>query len=244
MAAIYPMIPAGHLTNATAEVSDRASGFVFVGLGYLVATWWFRDMPFHRHAKAGRFTVARQTWLLVLGLTICFAGGTVIGSGPDWHYAPGRYLVSADNRSVDQLALQAAYWEGQNLPPGSIVYTDRINGLLAAVYGSQHVLTALKDGFHQGSVSPLLLRKPTPADVSIACRARVEFLIADQRLATSLPHVGLYIDNGEYLSGFRTSPPPMSALRKFDEVPGAERIFDNGAIRIYDLRGLSCVGRK
>jgi hypothetical protein len=244
IAAIYPMIPAGHLTNATAEVSDRASGFVFVGLGYLVATWWFRDMPFHRHAKAGRFTVARHTWLLVLGLTICFAGGTVIGSGPDWLYGPGRYLVSADNRSVDQLALQAAYWEGQNLPPGSRVYTDRVNGLLAGVYGDQRALTALENGIDQGTVSTLLLRSSSPGDVSVACRAHVEFLIADQRLATSLPHVGIYIDNGEYLYGFRTAPPASSALTKFDQVPGAERIFDNGAIRIYDLRGLSCLGAK
>ncbi len=244
IAAVYPMIPAGHLTNATAEVSDRASGFVFVGLGYLVAIWWFRDVPFHRHARTSRFTVARRTWLLVLGLTVCFVGGTIIGSGPDWLHGPGPYLVSADNRSVDQLALQAARWEGQHLPAGSRVFSDRVNDLLAAVYGNQHVVTSLGDGIKEGSVSTLLLEGPTPADADVACQADVNFLIADQRLATSLPHVGVYIDKGEYQTGARATPPAPGDLVKFDDVPGAQRIFDNGAIRIFDLRGLLCAGGK
>jgi hypothetical protein len=240
-AAIYPIVPAGHVSNVTAEISDRASGFVFVGIGYIVATWWFRNVPFHRHATTSRFTVTRRTWFLTVGLTVCFVGGAVL-SGSDWVYGPGQYLVSADNRSVDQLALQAAYWEGQNLPPNSRVYTDRVNGLLAAVYGDQHVLTRLGDGIDEGSVSTLLLRQPTPADVDLACAVHLQFLMADERLSTSLPHLGIYVENGEYLYGIRKTPPPSSALTKFDEVPGAQRIFDNGAIRIYDLRGLSCTG--
>lgn len=243
IAAIYPMVPAGHLTNVTAEISDRASGFVFVGIGYIVAAWWFREVPFHRHGKANRFSIPRLTWLLVLGLTVCFVGGAVL-SGPDWIYGPGRYLVSADNRSVDQLALQAAYWEGQNLPPGSRVYADRVNGSLAAVYGNQTVLTPLANGIDQGSTSTLLLRGALPADSELACAEHIEFLIADVRLASSLPHLGLYIDNGEYLYGFRRKPPSVAALTKFDNITGAQRIFDNGAVRIYDLRGLTCAGQK
>jgi hypothetical protein len=244
IAALYLMLPVGHLTNATAEIADRSSGFVFVGLGYLVATWWFRDVPFHRHARAGRFTIPRHRQLLVLGLTICFAGSVVIGSGPDWLHGPGQYLVSADNRSIDQLALQAAFWEGRHLPPDARAYTDRVNGLLAAVYGNQHVLTPLGDGIASEPLSTLLLGPPTRTDFSIACEAKVQFLIADQRLASSLPHVGSYIDRGEYPGGIRTSPPPASDLTKFDAVPGAQRIFDNGAIRIYDLRGFLCAGTR
>jgi hypothetical protein len=244
IAAIYPFIPAGHLTAATSEVADRSSGFVFVGLGYLIATWWFRDVPFHRHGKDSRFKIARDTRLLILGLTICFVGGTIIGSGPDWLHGPGPYLVSAENRSVDQLALQAAYWEGQNLPQDSRLYTDRVNGLLAAVYGNQHVLTSLANKINTRSTSTLLLAPPSLRDVSTACRARVQYLIADRRLASSLPHVGIYIDGGEYPSDTRTQPPPLSALTKFDSVTGVQRIFDNGAIRIYDLRGLPCAGQR
>ena len=244
MAVVYPMIPVGHLTAATSEVADRSSGFVFVGLGYVIATWWFRDVPFHRHSKQGFFAIPRRTSLLILGLTVCFVGGTIIGSGPDWLHGPGSYLVSAENRSIDKLALQAAYWEGQNIPPGSRVETDRVNGLLATVYGNQHVLTSLADGINTNSLSTLLLAHPMPTDVNIACQANVQYLIADDRLAKSLPHVGIYIDGGEYGSGSRTVPPFPGALTKFDKVPGAERIFDNGAIRIYDLKGLACAGKR
>ena len=244
IAAIYPFIPIGHLTAATSEVADRSSGFVFVGLGYLIATWWFRDAPFHRHGKASHFTVPRDARLLIAGLTICFVGGTIIGSGPDWLHGPGPYLVSAENRSVDQLALQAASWEGQSLPPGSRVYTDRVNGLLAAVYGNQDVLTSLADRIDTRTVSTLLLAPSMPTDVSVACKAHVQYLIADSRLASSLPHVGIYIDGGEYPAETRTQPPPVNALTKFDTVPGAQRIFDNGAIRIYNLKGLPCAGKR
>jgi hypothetical protein len=248
MAAIYPIVPAGHLTKVTAEISDRASGFVFAGLGYIVAVWWLRGVPFHRHGKMSRFTIMRRTWLLAAGLTVCFVGGAVL-SGPNWLYGPGRYLVSADNRSVDQLALEAAYWEGQNLPPGSRVYSDRVNGILAADYGDQHVLTALGDGIDQGSVSTLLLREiltrdNANTDVALACGSHIQFLIADQRLATSLPHLGVYVDNGEYQYGVRVAPPPRAALTNSDKIRGAQRIFDNGAIRIYSMKGLACAGRK
>ena len=247
IAALYPIVPAGHLTDVTAEVTDRASGFVFVGLGYIVAAWWLRDDPFHRHAKTSRFTVRRRTWLLVTGLTVCFAGGAVL-SGPDWVYGPGSYLVSADNRSVDQLALQAAYWEGRNLPPGSRVFADRVNGVLAGTYGNQHLLTALGDKIDVGSLSNLLLGPSTKdddqADARLACLNHVQYLIADQRLHDSLPHLGIYIDNGEYQNepGTSPSPPLVSELTKFDNVAGAQRIFDNGSIRIYDLRSLPCAG--
>jgi hypothetical protein len=244
MAVLYPIIPVGHLTGAISEIADRSSGFVFAGLGYVIAAWWFRDFPFHKHEKGGRFTITRHTWLLVPGLSICFVGGTIIGAGPDWLHGPGAYLVSAENRSVDQLALQAATWEGQNLPPNSRVQTDRVNALLAEVYGDQHVLTSLADGINTSSLSTLLLTPPAFSDADVACQANVQYLIVDKRLAWSLPHVGAYIDAGEYPPGNRTLPPPQDALTKFNNVPGAERIFDNGAIRIYDLKGLPCAGKR
>jgi hypothetical protein len=273
-AALYPIVPAGHLAAATGEAADRASGFIFVGLAFIVASWWHSPHvqrlysaarerlsdasrpprvqrlywaarerlsdASRRYRPSGQFRMPRIGWLLIVALTICFAGGVVDGSGPNWAYGPGVYLVSADNRSVDQLALQAAYWEGQHLPAGSRVFTDRVNALLAQTYGRVGVLTSLNSRILEGSVSQLLLAPSTVYDVQIACDNRVQFLVADQRLSTSLPHLGLYIDSGEYLLGSRTAPPPASALVKFDGTPGAERIFDNGAIKIYNLEGLAC----
>lgn len=253
-AALYPIIPAGHLSSNTSEVADRTAGFIFVGIAFIFATWWYSWRPQRlyggvtqhltssgqRRRPTGRFRIPRAAWLPIVILTVCFAGGIADGSGPDWAYGPGAYLVSADNRSIDQTALQAAYWEAQHLSANSRVFTDRDNALLAQTYGKLQPLTALGNGISEGSLSQLLLSPSTEYDTQIACDNEVQFLIADQRLSTSLPHLGIYIDNGEYLWGSRTTPPPASAFVKFDGTPGAERIFDNGAIRIYNLEGLAC----
>ena len=254
VAALYPIIPAGHLAAATGEAADRASGFVFIGLGLIFAYWWHSPRVERQYwAARGRLSdvsrryrpivrhrVPRVTWLLVLVVTVCFAGGVVDGSGPNWAYGPGIYLPSADNRSVDPIALQAADWESQHLPTGSRVFTDRVNALLAQTYAGVYPLTASGSGIQEGVLSRLLLAPRSIHDVELACNSRVQYLIADQRLSTSMPHVGIYIDNGEYLQGTRTAPPPASDLVKFDEAPGAQRIFDNGSIRIYSLEGLLC----
>ena len=295
LALIYPIIPFGHLTNASSEVADRSAAFVFAGVGYVVAVWWFcqlraqgglswtfpsmdrlRPVLANRLPAdlAGRLRLPafegrlrlpalegrlrppvldgrlrpltfdgrlRPTSVLVLGLTFCFVGGGIIGQA-DWSYVPGTYMVSADNRSIDQLALAAGSWEAANIKPGSRAVTDRDNGLVAQSYGGLHLVTPAADGVDEGSISNLLLRHPAPSDEDTVCNDRIQYLIADVRLSTSLPEVGVYVDQGEYLDGTRKAPPPASDLTKFDQVPGAERVYDNGAIRIYDLEGLSCPG--
>jgi hypothetical protein len=39
--------------------------------------------PLPPACKTSRFTISGRTWLLVTGLAVCFAGGSVL-SGPDW----------------------------------------------------------------------------------------------------------------------------------------------------------------
>jgi hypothetical protein len=178
---------------------------------------------------------------LVLGLTFCFVGGAIIGAS-DFSYTPGKYIVSSDERSIDQLALAAGSWEGANIKPDSRFVGDRDNSLVAQLDGGLHAVTPAADKVDEGSISNLLLRHPAPSDISTVCADRIQYLIADIRLSTALPELGVYMDQGEYLDGIRIAPPSAADLTKFDQVPGAERIYDNGAIRIFDLRGLSCPG--
>lgn len=243
LALLYPVIPFGHLTADSSEVADRSAAFVFAGVGYVIAIWWFHQLKTDRDARRTFFNQSRRrpTFALVVGLTICFVGGGIIG-GADWSYVPGSYMVIADNRSIDQLSLAAGYWEAANIKPGSRVVTDRDNGLVAQSYGGLHQITGAADGVDVASMSTLLLRHPSVTDVSTVCADRVQYLISDVRLSTGLPEMGVYIDAGEYLDGTRSAPPSVADLTKFDQVPGAERIYDNGAIRIYDLEGVSCPG--
>ena len=243
VAAAYPIWPLGHLTGPTSEAADRASAFIFVGIGYAGAAWFYNVVysgQRHRRRINARWAITA----LSAGLSICLAGDTIIGAGQNWGYGPGPYMVEADNRSIDYIAMTAGYWETANLRSGSRILADRDNALIALTYGTLKVLTEAGTKTLEGPASTLLLSSSSAGDVSVVCADRVQYLVADRRLAGGLPNYGIYTDSGEYLEGTRTTPPPASALTKFDNVPGAERIYDNGSIRIYDLKEVSCAGKK
>ena len=224
VALVYPVIPAGHLTVATAEVGDRASGFVYLGLGAIV----------------GAFLAARRlrlAWALPIGalITAVFLGGVVLGSGPTARQLPGPYLIEADARSMDADNLAAANWESVNLPGDSHVYADRDSGLLASAVGGQFTVRHLSTGIDASRL--LLDPKFTADDLDLIERADLSYLIVDSRLSQGLPHLDVYIENGEFDQA-RTEPVPAAALAKFSTIRGVSLIYDNGSIKIYDIRGL------
>jgi O-antigen/teichoic acid export membrane protein len=222
---LYPVVPAGHLTSATAEVGDRASGFVFVGIAAALGTWWWT-----RH-RLGRTTVA-----FALAATVTFLGSIVLGSGPASGQLPGPYQVSADARSVDADNIAAARWEATGLPKDSVVYGDRVSGLLAAADGGQRTVLHVSTNL---DVSQLLLAPTfTSTDVALIKKAKLDYLIVDERLSSGLPHQQFYIESGEYGGNDRTKPVSAAALAKFAAVPGVTRVYDNGSLEIYDVRGL------
>jgi hypothetical protein len=230
VAALYPLIPASHLTVSSAEVGDRSSGFIFVGVAFAIGTWlaaWRTDLRFRIVAFAG--------------VVVLLTGAAILGAGPRWHQVPGPYLVAADNRAVDANGLAMARWMRTYLPPENRVMVDRVNGLLTATYGHQHVFRHLADRIDMGTTSTLLLRGPQgDYDKELIKRANLDYVVADRRLATGLPRFGVYIETGETgtIGNQTQTVPPPEAFTKFDNVRGAERIYDNGTIALYDVRSL------
>jgi len=225
VAMIYPVIPGGHLTVSTAEVGDRAAGFVFIGVGFVVG-WWIWQ---HR-ARAWR------TAALSVGATVVFIGSVVLGAGSISAQLPGPFRVSDDARSIDADNLAAANWMAENLPAGSVVFADRIGGLLAASDGGQYAVTHIATGV---DASRLLLDPEFgPKDVALIKAARIRYLVADRRDAFGLPNQGVYIESGEFGGDNRTTPAPVEALRKFSSVPGVDAVYDNGSVVIYNLGAL------
>ncbi|MBE7163277.1 MAG: hypothetical protein INR72_18720 [Williamsia herbipolensis] len=227
-AALYPIIPLGHVTASTGEVTDRASGFLFVGVGVAAATG-----PLLR-----RHTTRRARWttpLATVAMTVVFVGAIILGSGPTVSQLPGPYLVSADARTIDRFSTAAGRWEAIHLGD-SRVYADRDSGLVAGAIGGQYVITHLGTGI---DASPVLLAPTfTQTDVDLIRRADIDYVVVDQRDSRSLPNLGVYIESGEYDGANRKTPVPSRALRKLGSVPGVERIYTNGAIAIYDVRSL------
>ena len=225
IALVFPLIPVSHLTVATAEVGDRSAGFVFLGVAFVVG-WWMWQRPMRR----GR------AWALGLGASVVFIGSVVLGAGSIASQLPGPYRVADDARSIDSDNLAAADWMARNLPDDSVVYGDRVGGLLAAAYGDQFVVRHVSTRI---DASRLLLDPEFgPADVALVREAGIRYLIADRRNANGLPNQDVYIESGEFGEDGRTAPVPAAALRKFSSVAGVDAIYDNGSIVIYDLGAL------
>ncbi|MBB2900745.1 O-antigen/teichoic acid export membrane protein [Kineococcus radiotolerans] len=225
-AVLWPVVPGGHVARATAEVGDRAAGFVFLGVGFVVAWWLVR-----------RAASKRTAGVFGLAATVTFLGGVVLGSGTVSAQLPGPFLVSADARSVDADNVAAAQWMARSLPPGSRVYADRVSGLLAAADGGMFTVRHISTGI---DASRLILDPDfTSRDVDLVRAAGIRYLVVDRRDANGLPNQGVYIESGEFGGEGRTRPVPLAALEKFDDVPGVNRIYDNGSLAVYDLSELA-----
>ena len=261
VACLWPLTPAGHLTRATAEVGDRAAGFSFVGVALVVSWWlWTRragrvgatgaggpgsvdvlvpDDPADPGAptvvdRVGTTRPAAAVTAAVVGVVLI--GSVVFGSGPLAGQLPGPFRVSADARSVDPYNLAAAAWLDDNAAPGTRVYADRVGGLLAAADGGVFTVRNISTDI---DASRLLLDPDfTRADLDLIARARIDYVVADRRDANGLPNQDVYVENGEFGQAGRIAPVPLAALRKFDSVRGAQRVYDNGAVAVYDVRGL------
>ena len=227
VALAYPIIPLGHVTPGTGEVTDRASGFLFLGVGLAVALG-----PALRSRRSERVTVPLLTALF----GIVFVGGVVLGAGPTVGQLPGPFRVSADSRSIDAANLAAASWERANLPTGSRVYADRDSGLLAAAVGGMTTITHVDTGIDASRI--LLAPTFTPDDRRVIRETGIQYVIVDQRDSTALPDQRVYIESGEYGGENRTRPVSRAALRKLAGVPGVQRVYSNGPIVIYDVRAL------
>jgi hypothetical protein len=230
----YPASLASRLTERGAEIAARTSEFIFVALGFVTAlaivalgAAWRR-----RRGRMPTFLDRRPTPLLAAGVIAIFVGGVILAL-PAWARLPGPYLVAADPRSVEPEGISAAAWMRRTLGTENRVMTDRTNRALLATYGDQHPISAVGDQVNVKAAyfSTLLERD----QLEILRRAGVRYVLADLRLATALPTVGVYVERGELLSGPHLRPMDLQALTKYDDEPLASRVFDSGSIRIYDI---------
>jgi hypothetical protein len=223
----YPVLLAVRFAPTAAELADRASTFVFIGIAVAVAV--------ALTVALDRFPQVPVVVAALVLMTATFVGNTILGSGPEWARVPGPYLVSADIRSVDTSGLAAAAWMSRGLPDGSRVGADRIQRLIAAAYGEQRPVTGVADREHVSWV--VFTERMDPGEWDALERMGVEYLVIDRRQTTGLPRVGVFWENGEPGSFEHDEPLSLPALDKFATVPGFATIYDSGDIRIYEVIG-------
>lgn len=231
-AVIYPASLVLRITDAGTETSNRASEFVFVGLGYLIALTITR-----RKAPSGDTTRARldprRLQLLRPAFpalaTLLILGGLVVGWAP-YARLPGRYAPGASSRSIDAPAVATARWVGSELPRRSVGASDGANSTLLIAYGRMDPQRGQINGVRVSEV--FVSRFFGPTERKVIQGDKIRYLVVDQRLASGLPLSDRYFEGGD--PPHFKPPVSVSALNKFDRARGLDRVFDTGPIQIYD----------
>lgn len=218
-----------------AELSGRASTFIYIPVA-LVAAIALQEIRRRGlgHHNTGHHDTGRRGLALLAGASpgaaaaVILMGGVASGWPPSWDRLPGPYLAAGFERSVDPQGIAAAEWALNTLGPGHRWAGDLTAYTLLATMGDQNTVRpvgVLFDG-----------RGADAAARSLVKREDIQFLAADLRDSTQLPASGGYFpvdpDAGRY-----RSPLPRADLAAPDRVAGVSRIYDSGAICLYDLRG-------
>lgn len=229
VALLYPVMLGLRLTTSGWEIANRSSEFIFWAVAYVICLGFLALRS--RRVAEGVWRAAFVIWA-----TIIFLGGTIAG-WPPWARLPGPYLVSADSRSVEPESIAAAEWAGLHLEAEGRIAADRINTLLLANYGHLWPVTHQHDRLY---ISPVYMSERLGGyELGLIRAVRLQYALVDQRLAQSLPRVGVYFEVGEPGSERYSAPPPLENLMKFDRLPNVSRLFDSGNIQIYDVEALN-----
>jgi cytochrome b len=208
------------------EIAGRLSTFTYVPIS-IVAALALVKLNEIRLGRKRPERVAGWGTRIVVGTavaTLLLIGARAGGWPPVYAILPGPYLAAGFERSVDANGMAAAQWLAKN--PGNRIAGDITGIALASTYGRQ-------DPVREGA--QLFIGPQWSLDDEDLIRAQyVQLLWVDRRLAQQTPASGAYFEHDPN-AGRYTAPLPTAALRKFDGLPNADRIYDNGEIRLYRM---------
>ncbi|HEX3240966.1 MAG TPA: hypothetical protein VHR18_12645 [Solirubrobacterales bacterium] len=226
VALLYPVTLGLRLTQAGTETSQRASEFVFVGLAFVGGLLITELPPRNLGRRAARLIA------LAAIATIVFIGGFIVGESPITRQ-PGPYLVAGESRSLSPEGLAAAQFADNHLPPHSRILVDRVNGTLLAGLGHLDPVIGSVNGIPVSRV--FFSRTYESRDQEVISEDAIDYIVVDRRFIDVPPSSDFYYEPGEPSGG---NPVSREALQKFAALDGLDRIYDNGAIAIYDTTHL------
>jgi hypothetical protein len=205
------------------ELAGRTATFVYIPVSLIVGLALIRLV----HAALARRWESAAIAVAVAGTLMLLSDGLSNGWPPYWERLPGPHLVAGFERSVGPEEIATAQWTLTALGPGNRFAADIGIYPLLIGYGDQDPL--------QGVGYLYTTRTFTPAIAQEAKAQAVQYVLVDRRLSQSLPASGTYFP-GSSTTG--NQPIPIADLTKFNQIPGAARVYDNGDIVIYNLRGI------
>jgi hypothetical protein len=234
-ALLYPLSLGFRLTRDGTEVSNRASEFVFLGLGALIGAAIVsrasRSTEARHHPRGRVVRTLARPGVFAMYLALVVVGGLIVGFDP---LLPGRYVVIADSASIEAEGVAAASWSRTWLGPHNRLLSDRENALLGGSLGAQEPQTGEIGG---SSVTVVF------TSLSFGARERrvvhddgISYLIADRRLTRHLPAIGAYFELDEPGAYEHRRPIARGAMEKFTAISDIDQVFDSGNLAIYDTR--------
>jgi hypothetical protein len=213
------------------ELAGRAMSFALIPISIVCAVVIIdraRRKPGRPKHGVRRF---QNFGMAVIGTSVLvvLAVGGIAGGWPSYYARlPGPYLVSAYERSVDQHNLDAAAWAAEKLPRGGGVASDDFTESMFSSLGNQ--------AYQRNLAGLFLTTSYTAADRSLVKNRRITYVVADKRITEQLPAAGFYFSPDPHQGNYK-KPLARASLDKFNSVPGASRVFDDGTIVIYDVAG-------
>lgn len=202
------------------ETGNRASGFFFIGLAFVVAgvgldRWRPRAMP-----HLGRV-------LATACILVVMAGGII--SGWPWDLRLASPLrVSAEGQTISSPPLALAEWAEERVPDDRFAATAADARLLMEA-GGRWALPGPAPAIDRILEQPKLFGW----EAEVLRENEIRYVVPDRRDVGEDSVRGLWF-------GRRGSPGerlPKAAVTKFSQLPGASRIYANGEIAVYELGG-------
>jgi hypothetical protein len=163
-------------------------------------------------------------------ITILMVGARVGGWPPPTQLLPGPYRPAGFERAIDKYGVSAAEWEYHTLGPGKRIGGDITAVALASTYGREDPVRQVGQLYYDDVWSS--------ADQQLVDDLAIGYLVVDARLGRQLPLNQAYFEDDPH-AGRIAEPLTAGQLGKFDTLPDADRLYDNGTIRIYRMGGAS-----
>lgn len=241
IALVYPVSLAMRLTTEGFEVSQRASEWLFMGLGACFAGVSItplrrRSILLKRHSMEKLWTRSAGNWsgrvVGIIALVIVGIGGIVIGTAP-YGRLPGTFLPGADPRSVDSAGVSSALWVSRHLAPQSRIASDLTDSEILAGYT---LATPVSGSVGSFNVSVLYTSQTFDIeDQYIFSSGHIEYIMIDQRIRQLPSPSGDYFTSG--LISANQKAFTYASLNKYGTSPEFSKVFDDGPVAIYKYVG-------
>ncbi|GIL24881.1 hypothetical protein [Actinocatenispora comari] len=211
------------------EIAGRATTFTYLPLSLLAAGVLVGATSRGGAGLDSGPPTVHHRWRVAAGtavLLLLLAGARLDGWPPAFERLPGGFRLDGYESGLDARSVAAAQWLGRQYPPGTRIGCDLTGCTLAAAYGRLDPVGYVDRVY----TTP----RWTPGTEALLRQQAVSLLWVDRRLGTDTPPTGSLFPT-DPRAGQRNRPLPRAAVTKFDRLPGSDRRYDDGAVRIYTV---------